>query len=128
MAAPVMPAREYGSTRDPDHLPARGAERQRGLLVLDRHGGHHLAGDGGDDRQDHDRQDQPGDEVVRAGDVAADERQERERVAEPLLGRLELRDQHEHAPQAVDDRRDGGEQLDQDRQRLLSARGHSSVT
>ena len=40
--------------------------------------------------------------------------------AEPLLGRLELRDQHEDAPQAVDDRRHRGEQLDQDGQRAAS--------
>ena len=41
---------------------------------------------------------------------------------------LQLRDQDEDAPQAVDDRRHRGEQLDQDRQRAARARrGQSSV-
>ena len=52
--------------RDADHLPARRAERERRLLVVGRHRRDHLARDRRDDRQDHDREDQPGDEVVRA--------------------------------------------------------------
>src|SRR5205823_5444963 len=71
-----------------------------------------------DDRQDHDRQHQAGDEVV--GDrhgAAADERDERQAVGDPLLGRLQLGREEEDAPKPVDDRRDGGQQLDQDRER-----------
>ena len=49
--------------------------------------------------------------------MPADERQERERVREPLLDRAQLRDEHEHAPEAVDDRRDGGQQVREDRER-----------
>ena len=60
----------------------------------------------------------PGDEVVVEGrDAAPDPRDERERAREPLLGREQLRREHEHAPQSVDDRRNRGEQVDEDRQR-----------
>ena len=65
---------------------------------------------------------EPGDEVVGDRDrAAADERDERQAVGEPLLGRLQLGREEEDAPQAVDDRRDGRQQLDQDRERAAQA-------
>ncbi len=70
----------------------------------------------------------PGDEVV--GDrheAAADERDERQPVGDPLLGALQLRREEEDAPQPVDDRGHRREQLDEDRQRRAQRRGHSSV-
>jgi hypothetical protein len=106
--------REDGRT---DHLPARRAERKRGLLVVGRHRGDDLAGDGRDDGQDHDREDQPCDEVARAGDVAAHPGQEREGVGGPLHRGAQLGDEEEHAPQAVDHRGHRGEQLDENRHR-----------
>ena len=94
-------------------------ERQRRLLVLRWNGGDHLSRDRRHDREDHDREDQAGDEVVVEGrNAAPDPRYERERAREPLLGRQQTRREHEHPPQAVDDRRHRGEQVDQDRQRL----------
>ena len=51
-----------GEDRQPDHLPPRGAERERGLLVQPRRLGEDLARDRGDDRQDHDRQHDAGGE------------------------------------------------------------------
>ena len=76
------PRAAVGEHRDTDHLPARRAEPERRLLVVGRDGAHDLAADRADDRQDHDREHQPGDEVVGdRDDAAADERDERERSA-----------------------------------------------
>ena len=116
------PAPRVGKHRGADHLPAGRAEGQRGLLLVGRHGGEDLAADRADDRQDHDRQDEPGDEVVGAGDVVGrDEGDEVEGVGEPLLGRFQLRDQEVEGPEAVDDRGHGGQEVDQDRQRAANA-------
>ena len=56
-------------------------------------------------------------------DAAADERDEREAVGDPLLGGHELGREEEDAPQPVDDRGHRGEQLDEDRQRRAGAAG-----
>ncbi len=106
-----------------DHLPARRAERERGLLVIGRHGEDDLTRDRGDDRDDHDREDQAADEEVRARDGGADERQERERVAQPGLDRAHLRDEDVHAPEPVDDRGHRGEELHQRCERLAQPLG-----
>ena len=42
---------------DADHLPARGAERQHRLALRVGHGRHDVAGERGDDGQDHDGED-----------------------------------------------------------------------
>ena len=103
-----------GQHGDSDHLPAGRPEAERRLLVVERHRGHHLAAERRDDRQDHDREHQAGDEVVgNRGHAAADERDEGQAIGHPLLGRLELRGQEEDAPQPVHDRGHRGEQLDQ---------------
>ncbi len=116
------PRAAVGQHGDADHLPAGRPQPERRLLVVGGHRRHHLPADRADDRQDHDREDEPGDEVV--GDrhhPAADERDERQPVGHPLLGRLQLGGEEEDAPQAVHDRGHGGEQLDQHRQRCAQA-------
>ena len=54
----ATPERAERQHRHADHLPAGGAERQRRLALGLRHLQEDLAGDRGDDRQDHDRQHQ----------------------------------------------------------------------
>jgi hypothetical protein len=87
--------------------------------VIGRHGRHHLPRDRRHDRHDHYRQHKAGDEVVWAGNVAAHKRQERQSVPDRVLQRAQLRDHEEDAPQPIDDRGNGREQVDHDR------RGHA---
>ena len=61
-------ARERGRQDDAaDHLPAGRAERRGSVLELPRDRQEQVAGDRGDDRDHHDREDQPGGEDARAG-------------------------------------------------------------
>ena len=95
------PRAAVGEDRDTDHLPARRAERERRLLVVGRDRVHDLPADRADDRQDHDREHEPGDEAVGDRDrAAADERDEREGFGEPLLGGVQLRRQDRRSPTA----------------------------
>ena len=99
----------------PDHLPAGRAERQRALLEPARRLREDLAGDRGDDRQDHHRQHEPGDEHRAAGGRggALEERDEAEVVLQPLHAPAPTRRaEDEDAPEAVDDARDRGQQVD----------------
>ena len=117
-----------GEDSQADHLPAGRAEPERGLLVVGRHGRHHLTADRADDRQDHDRQHEAGDEVVGDRDQpAADERHEGQLVRDPLLGRLQLRGEEEDSPESIDDGGNRGQQLDEDARGARSCRGQSSV-
>jgi len=67
---------------------------------------HHLAGDRADDRQDHDRQDQPGRSSWGISRAAADEGNERRRSANHWSA-LQLGREKRRSPQPVDDRRHG---------------------
>ena len=77
----------------------------------------HLARDRGDDRRDHDRDDDPGGHVAQAGlaRVGEERLQDRDvagRRRDVLVDVGERRAQHEERPQPVDDRRDRGEEVD----------------
>ncbi len=100
--------------RGPHRLPAGGAQREGRLALGVRHRPQHLPGDGADIRQDHDRQnDGCGEERVpleppTEEGCPAQNRPERGDDVVP-----QQRDQHEDAPQAVHDARNGCEQLHQ---------------
>ena len=56
-----------------DHLPARGAERQHRFALRVGHGGHHLAGERGDDGQNHDGENDGGGDKAEAGGIVVAE-------------------------------------------------------
>ena len=98
-----------------DDLPPGGAQRQRRLLVQSGRLEEHLAGHRGDDRQDHHRQHHGRGEhgATGGGGGAGEERDEPEVVLQPRVRPPgQQRRQHEDAPQAVDDARDRGQQVD----------------
>ena len=108
----------------PDDLGRRRAERIGALLQHRRHGLEHVAHDRGDERQHHDRQDEAGgqhaDAERRPGEQQADAGNVAERVDQRRLDvLLQKRRQHEQAPDAVDDARDRGQQLDHRAERPL---------
>ena len=85
--APLMIADlPNGQDGHPDHLPAGRAEGQGAFLEFARGLREDLAGDRGDDRQDHHREDQAGDEHRPAGGRggACEEGDEAEVVFQPL--------------------------------------------
>ena len=116
-----MPGRPNGQHRHPDHLPAGRAEGERGLLVQPRRLEEDLAADRGDDRQDHDGEHDGGgeDRAAGAGRRAGEERDQAEVVvrARRRAGWTAGASTSD-APQAEDDRRDGGEQVDDVAERL----------
>ena len=107
-----------------DHLPARGPQRVGALLELGRRRPEHLAGDRGDDRQRHDREDQRGVEHP-VGRVGA--REQRDPAQEAVEERLEVvgeeRPQDDDPPQSEDHAGDRRQQLDQDRHRTPDEAG-----
>src|SRR4029077_19387409 len=90
------------------------AERERAVLELARHGEEELATDAGDDRDDHDRQHDAGDEDAARARIATEERNEPERVVEPWLDVVRPeRAEDEDPPEAEHHARYGGEHLDE---------------
>ncbi len=99
-----------------DHLPGRASRAVGGLLQHRRDREEDVAGDRGDEGQDHDRKDQAGgedaDAIGRSGEERGESRHIGEGVDQPGLQRLlEEGREDEEAPDAVNDRRDAGEQL-----------------
>src|SRR6478735_1463124 len=97
----------------PDHLPAGGPERQRGLFV--QLGGlqEEFAGQGGDDRQDHDGEHDSGrqDGLAGGGGGALEDRQPAHVLGQPVVRRRDFLGQERDAPGAVDHGRDRGEEV-----------------
>ena len=108
------PRARIGEDDAADHLPARGAERERAFLEVARHAEEELAAHARDDRRDHDRQDEDCRQQPEDGRIAAEERDEPER---PLQERLDVVGDDgahdEDAPEPDDDARDGREHLDE---------------
>ena len=126
MMAPVIPVRAKNSD-GADGLPARGSKRVRRLALRNRHRLQHLARNSRRERHNHHRQDE------RRGEHADTERRTAEE-RQCLQGRSACANcnwrtsghEHEDAPQAVDDRRNGGQQFGEERQRLAQPVGASS--
>ena len=95
-----------------DHLVAGGAQGQGGLLLEGGRLEEDLADGGGDDRQDHDGQDQGGGgDVLGRGRVVGEQRDEAEVLAQPGVDGVEQGHQPQEAPQAEDHRGDRGQQV-----------------
>ena len=100
--------------RHPDHFPAGCPQGYGGLLLALRHGQEHLLGDGGDDRHHHDHQDEHGGEHAHPVGCTREEREKAEVVVQERLdGPLQPGSHDQHPPEAVDDARDRGEELNQ---------------
>jgi hypothetical protein len=108
------PGARVGEDDAADHLPARRPESERALLQVARDAEEELAADAGDDRRDHDRQDEDRRQEPEDRRIASEERDEAER---PVQERLEVVGDegahHEDPPEADDDARHCGEHLDQ---------------
>ena len=123
ITAPTRPLRARGNTRHAEHLPARRAHRERGVLVVLRDGREHLAADRGDDRDHHHREHDAGGHEARAArrpaEHAAEDRAACRSVSATCLYTV-LRGVLEHGqrPQPVHDRGDRGEQVDEVDDRL----------
>jgi hypothetical protein len=91
------------------------AECRGAVLHLARHRQEQVAADRGDDRHDHDRQDQAGGEHADSGALrVAEDREESEVAVEPgLQVALDERREDEDPPEAEDHARDRGERLHQ---------------
>ena len=103
--AATIPGRAYGSTTDRiicQRVAPRASAPSRCEL---RDGLADVVSDGGNVGHDHDRQDQSGGQDAGAAAV---------RAAQPVEQRLHDRRQEENAPEAVDDARNGRQQLDQE--------------
>ena len=113
-----------GQHGGPDHLPAGGAQCEGALLVGDRRLVEDLARQRRDDRQHHDRQDDADEEDGAAADPGGENsgNQPRTSWSPPSTGVMRLR--RRQAPEAVDDGRHGGEEVDEAgrRPRASSAR------
>ena len=129
MTAPTIPERAAGQDGLGHDLPARGAEGEHRLALALRDGGDDLARDGDDRGQDHDREDHAGGEQADPERRSLEQRDPAASVFTNHASTVALRNgrQDEHAPQADDDRRDGGQQLDQEGQRDRDPRGASSA-
>ena len=102
-----------------EHLPRRAADTVGGLLQHRRHGVEHVARYRGDEGQHHDGEDQTGsqnaDPVRRSGEQSRENRKVSKRVDQKRLqGLLQERRENEQAPDAIDDARNAGQQLDGD--------------
>ena len=88
--------------RPSDHLPTGRTEREGGFLLTARRRVEHLTRERGDDRHDHDRQDDAGGEerpaVDRPGEQPADDGDRRQPVADVRVEVRDGRGEHEHAP------------------------------
>ena len=105
-----------------DRLPLRRAERQRRFALRARHGEQHLARHRRDVGQDHDREDEPAASML--GPYAGPREERQSRPDEACHAETASRDvrstreQHENAPEAVDDARDGRQQVHEKRDGL----------
>src|SRR5438874_7856617 len=112
-AEPEQNAAEYpdariGEHHPPHHLGGRRAEREGALAQYRRHRLEHVAHDRGDERQHHDRQDEPGGQHADAERWAfeqqADSRDHAQRVDQRRLDMfLDEGGEHEQTPDAVND-------------------------
>ena len=107
-----------------DHFPGRAAEGVGRLFQCRRHGFKHIARDRSDVRQHHDAENDAGgehaDAVGRPGEQRAQERHAFECGDDQRLHvQLQKRREHKQAPDAVDDARNAGEQLDRGGDRPL---------
>ena len=98
-------------------LPGRAAESVGRLLEHGRHGFEHIARDGRDERQDHDRENEAGSENADAVRRACEQRRQNRDFPEHgdqerLHVLLQKWREDEQAPDAVDDTGNAGEQLD----------------
>ena len=104
--------------RGADHLPLRGTQRPCGVDGLPRHLQEDLAAHRGDDRDDHDRQHDPGDQQRLAelagggGGLVVEDRDPAEIHRQPLLEALGVRDQEVQPPHAEHQRRHRRQQVD----------------
>src|SRR5262245_22028359 len=111
-----------GQDHGPEHLPGGAANAVGGLLEHGGDGVEYVAGNGGDEGQNHDGQDeargQNADAVGRTGEQRRQHGNAGKRIDEGRLQRL-LQDggEYEEAPDAIDDARDAGEQLNGDADR-----------
>ena len=80
ITAPTRPPLLCGQTAPRDHLPARRAERERGLLLARRRRLDHLARERRDDRRDHDREDDARGQERRAGRRPEERAEDRDAV------------------------------------------------
>ena len=112
-AAPT-PDAVLGRTMPADHLPAGRAERLGAVLELARDGQEQVAAERGDDRQDHHGQHEPGGEDADPGRRGGpNSGMKPSALCKPGSRLVDERDEHDQAPEAVDDARDGREHLDQ---------------
>ena len=115
MAAAMVPLRPNGQHRHPHDLPLGGAERLGGFDVAARGLPVHLAGDGGDDRQDHHGED---DTRPRRSSHRSRRCRSANSGNQPSVSLRNCANgvidggENERAPQPEDDRRNGGEQVD----------------
>ncbi len=117
-----------GDDHPAHHLPARAADAVSRLFQHRRDGVEHLAGDRGDEGKHHDGEDEPGgqhaDAIRRPGEELIEHRNFAKGVDQHRL-HIGLKEggEHEQAPDAVDDARDAGEQLNGDADRPAQALG-----
>src|SRR5579885_104248 len=131
-AEPEHHAAQYARTaigqhHIPDHFPSGRAERVGGFFQHTRRRLEHIARNRTDERDYHDREDQPrrehADAVRRTGEKVVQKRNTREQADDRGLHvALQKRRENEQAPDAVDDARDAGQKLDRDCDRLPKRR------
>ena len=116
MTAPRMPVRPKRNRRL-DRLPARGAQRVSGFALRGGHGLQDLPCDRGGERDDHDGEDQPGREHAHAQGRSGEEGKPPRPRRRQHFQLSDDGNEDEDAPEAIDDRRNRGQQLGQKRER-----------
>ena len=112
------------------HLPGRRTHPVAGLLGHTRDHEQDVAREGGDEREDHDRQDEAGGQDREAAALKGVAGAQEGQLAQPALGDrrrhafLHERHEHEETPHAEDDARDRGEHLDRGAQHARRPRRH----
>src|SRR6266700_638696 len=101
---------------DTDHLPTCGAESEDGLALAVRHSSHDVAGQGGDDGENHDGEDDTRSQQPHAEVRATEEARPAQGLHQEGTDRVaHQRHEDKDCPEAIDDAGDGGEQLRKER-------------
>ena len=107
----------------PDRFPARGAQRVRAFPLCLGHRSEHLARDRRAEGHDHDREQDGRRQHPKPQRGTTEERQRAHPLRCAGFQPPDKRDQDEDAPEAVDNGRNGGEELGQEHQRLAEPGG-----